>query len=174
MVKTIQPNENSSSVCTTPTPRKSPSKRDEFDNQFLYTPTASQQTSKTLPTINNSVDAKMTAQHREIERLVDSRQRLHTIKDQIASLHESMTTPPIQSKKDLTNEAKTYEDKLNDSRNIRPTYRFNRQDDNESELYGFEGESEDGEETDEDANDHPQINQQTQSRIKQSVGRTII
>jgi hypothetical protein len=98
----------------------------------------------------------MAAQHREIERLVESRQRLHTIKDQIASLHQSMTTPPIQSQQ-------TYEDKLNDSRNIRPSYRFNQ---------SFEDGSGDGEEIDDDDDDissHIQTNQQTQTRIKQSV-----
>jgi hypothetical protein len=106
----------------------------------------------------------MAAQHREIERLVESRQRLHTIKDQIASLHQSMTTPTLQSK--------TYEDKLNDSRNIRPTYRFDNasQEDNQSELNDFEFESQDGEETDDDTASQIQI----QPRIKQSVSLTEI
>jgi hypothetical protein len=98
----------------------------------------------------------MAAQHREIERLVESRQRLHTIKDQIASLHQSMITPTIPSE--------TYEDKLNDSRNIRPTYRFDSasQEDNQSDLQDFEFESE---ETDDDTASQIQI----QPRMKQSV-----
>jgi hypothetical protein len=45
------------------------------------------------PDDNRNVDVQMAAQHREIERLVESRQRLHTIKDQIASLQQSVTTP---------------------------------------------------------------------------------
>ncbi|CAF4752118.1 unnamed protein product, partial [Rotaria magnacalcarata] len=40
---------------------------------------------------------KMAAQHREMERLIESRQRLHTIKDQITSLHQTMSTPPVPS-----------------------------------------------------------------------------
>ncbi len=137
MVKTIQPEGSSSSARSTPTPRKSQLKTNEFN-----TP--------------NSVDVKMAAQHREIERLVESRQRLHTIKDQIASLHQSMITPTIPSK--------TYEDKLNDSRNIRPTYRFDNasQEDNQSDLQDFEFESE---ETDDDTASQIQI----QPRMKQSV-----
>ena len=35
----------------------------------------------------------MVAQHREIERLVESRHRLHKVKDQITSLQGSMTQP---------------------------------------------------------------------------------
>lgn len=54
---------------------------------------------KSNATSNTYADAKMAAQHREIERLVESRQRLHTIKDQIASLHQSMTTPTVPVKK---------------------------------------------------------------------------
>lgn len=50
---------------------------------------------------NGYADAKMAAQHREIERLVESRQRLHTIKDQIASLHQSMTTPTLPQLKGI-------------------------------------------------------------------------
>jgi hypothetical protein len=136
MVKTIQPDESSSSTHSTPI-----SKNNDFE-LGSSTPNSS------LPIENNSADAKITAQHREIERLVESRQRLHTIKDQIVSLHQSMTTP----KKDFTNETKTYEDNLNDSRNIRPSYRFNHQDDNVSEI-------------DDDTSSHQQI----QPRIKQSV-----
>ena len=52
-----------------------------------------------MATTNGYVDAKMAAQHREIERLIESRQRLHTIKDQIASLHQSMATPTVPSAK---------------------------------------------------------------------------
>jgi hypothetical protein len=128
MIKTIQPDELVSSTRSTPI-----QKSNDFDQQGL---------SKE----NNSVDVKMVAQHREIERLVESRQRLHTIKGQIASLHQSMTTPPIPLQQ-------TYEDKLNDSRNIRPSYRF-------------EDESGDGEEIDDDDDD---ISSHIQTRIKQSV-----
>ena len=53
----------------------------------------------------------MSAQHQEIERLVDSRQRLHTIKYQINSLHQSMNSD---------NQINTYEERLNDSKNLRP------------------------------------------------------
>ena len=122
MVKTIEPDQCSSSVRSTPiqsSPRK-PTKNNNNDlntNQYQ-----SPQTPSTIPnaktsllssilspkstekqnsilTTNTYADAKMAAQHREIERLVESRQRLHTLKDQIASLHQSMTTPPIQPKK---------------------------------------------------------------------------
>ncbi|CAF4839097.1 unnamed protein product, partial [Rotaria magnacalcarata] len=69
----------------------------------------------------------MLAQHREIERLIESRQRLHSIKDQIASLQQTMTTPTIQKTTDLTNEAQLNNDRLNDSKNIRPKYKSYRQ-----------------------------------------------
>jgi hypothetical protein len=136
MVKTIQPDGSSSSAESTPLPRKSQPKPNEFD-----TP--------------NSPNIQMAAQHREITRLVESRQRLHTIKDRIASLHQSMTTP--------TTESKTYEDKLNDSENIRPTYRFDNasQEDNQSDFLELEFESE----TDNDTASPIQI----QPRMKQSV-----
>ncbi len=121
MVKTIEPNECSSSVRSTPIQSSSikPTKNNHKD---LNSP--SKQTPPTISnpktsllsnilspksiekqnsilTTNTYADAKMAAQHREIERLVESRQRLHTLKDQIASLHQSVTTPPIQSKKGL-------------------------------------------------------------------------
>lgn len=104
--------------------------------------------SQLLSKENPSVDVQMAAQHREIERLVESRQRLHTIKDQIVSLHQSVITPT------------TYEDKLNDSRNIRPTYQEENysQDENESELNHFE-----------DENDDDDTASYTQSHLKQSV-----
>jgi hypothetical protein len=72
-----------------------------------------------------------------------------------------MTTPPIPSK--------TYEDKLNDSRNIRPSYKSNHEessteDDNESELCRFECE------LDDNTNNPIQTNPSFQDqRIKQSV-----
>lgn len=94
MVKSIQPEESSSSVRSTPIPRRSPL------NHSIDTP--------------RSVDAKMVAQHREIERLVESRQRLSNIHDHIASLHETMRTPISGSN--------NYEENLNDSRNLRPIY----------------------------------------------------
>lgn len=134
MVKTIQPEESSSS-----------------------TPRSKSNDCQSLPKENDSADVKMAAQHREIERLVDSRQRLHNIKDQIASLHQSMATPPILLKEDSMNELQAYEEKLNDSRNIRPTYREQSfiQDDNESELGHFE--------------DDDTMASYTQSHLKQSV-----
>ena len=136
MVKTIQPEESSSSAQSTPIPRKSQPKPNEFE-----TP--------------DSPDMKMAAQHREIERLVESRQRLHTIKDRIASLHQSMITP--------TTPSKTYEEKLNGSENIRPTYRFDSesQDDHESDIQELDF----GSETDDDTASPIQI----QPRMKQSV-----
>lgn len=96
LVKTIQPEESSSSVRSTPIPKKSPT------NQSVDTP--------------RSADARMAAQYQEIE----SRQRRHTIQDQIAVLHETMQTPTIRSR----NDSKSYEEKLNDSRNLRPTYQY--------------------------------------------------
>lgn len=130
MVKTIQPEEYSSSARSTP--RKSPPKNNEIKlrtKQPAETP--------------KSVDVQMVAQHREIERLVESRQRLHTIKDQIASLHQSMTTPTMGSENDLNNETKTYAEKLNESRNLRPIYQLEREESaSESDLYDFEDQSE--------------------------------
>jgi hypothetical protein len=158
MVKTIQPDENSSSARSTPIPRKSPPKTNNFDQQIQPETSVSNPKSSLLsnilsplPTTNNYADVKMAAQHREIERLVDSRQRLHTIKDQIASLHQSMTTPPIQSKNDQTN---TYEENLNDSENLR-----HQEESSESELDHFEYESDND-------TDH---RIQTKPRMKQSV-----
>ena len=193
MVKTIQPNGCSSSVSSTPISKKSSSKNNDFElctNQFIYSPSSSQQIQaeqsttnakssvlsnilsiqKPPPTTNNYADVKMAAQHREIERLVESRQRLHTIKDQIASLHQSMTTPPIQPEKDLTNESKAYQNKLNYSTNIRPSYSFNHQDDNDSELCGIEFDSDDDDNTSDRIQTKPSFsNKKSQPRIKQSV-----
>ncbi|CAF1198544.1 unnamed protein product [Rotaria sp. Silwood1] len=204
MVKKIQPDEYSSSANSTPIQEKSSSKRNSFErftNSVNLTPISSQQTQietpiankrssllsnilspqqvpQPFPTINNYVDSKMAAQHREIERLIESRQRLHTIKDQIVSLQQTMTTPSIQQKNDLTNERKLDSDKLNDSKNIRPSYRSNHQecssqDDNELELCNFECVSDNEEQTD-DNNDSPiQMDyyfpsQQNQPHIKQT------
>jgi hypothetical protein len=117
MVKTIEPDECSSSVRSTSSSMK-PMNMNDYErntNQFqqqttnnshpktsllssILSPKSSAEQQKSIPTSNGYADAKMAAQHREIERLVESRQRLHTIKDQIASLHQTMTTPPIQSK----------------------------------------------------------------------------
>jgi hypothetical protein len=55
----------------------------------ILSPTLNEPAKSTV-TLNSYADVKMAAQHREIERLVESRQRLHTIKDQIASLHQTM------------------------------------------------------------------------------------
>ncbi|CAF4233135.1 unnamed protein product, partial [Rotaria magnacalcarata] len=100
----------------------------------------------------------------------ESRQRLHTIKDQITSLHQTMSTPPVPSQQDSTNasqlqnpyknnvkeskqQTNTYADKLTSSKNNRSPYTSNdpegegeedENDDDDSELYRFEYESGDG------------------------------
>lgn len=94
MVKTIEPDEGSSSLRSTPIP--SNSKPSLLSSILSPKPTEQK---KPIPTTNSYADAKMAAQHREIERLIESRQRLHSLKDQIATLHQTMATPPIQSKK---------------------------------------------------------------------------
>ncbi|CAF5218297.1 unnamed protein product, partial [Rotaria magnacalcarata] len=120
MVKTIQPDEFSSSANSTPMQKKTSSKNNSFEfstNPDVFTPGSLEKIQTETPIINNkssllshilssqtvpqslpatSVDSKMLAQHREIERLIESRQRLHSIKDQIASLQQTMTTPTIQ------------------------------------------------------------------------------
>ena len=128
MVRKIGPNDYSSSARSTPIRTQSikPTGTNDYElsnHRFQYNSTSSQQTQtqsptpnvktsllsnilssktteqeKSMPIKNDYADAKMAAQHREIERLIESRQRLHSIKDQIASLHESMTTPPARSK----------------------------------------------------------------------------
>jgi len=122
MVKTIQSDEYSSSARSTPRRRQSSSNNNNFEVQ---TPNSKPSLlSDILSPFPKNPDIKMAAQHREIERLVESRQRLHTIKDQISSLHQSMTTP-----------INDYEENLNDFDNLRPLYRPNQQqDDNRSEL----------------------------------------
>ncbi len=105
MVKKIEPDECSSSIHSTPTP--STTKQNNYESNSNPKPsllssilsTNSLESKKPATTNNSYADAKMAAQHREIERLVESRQRLHTLKDQIATLHQNMTTPPIPSKK---------------------------------------------------------------------------
>ncbi|CAF0775066.1 unnamed protein product [Didymodactylos carnosus] len=103
LVKTIQPDE---SLSYRSTPVKQPTtNNDDFElcnDQFSYiSPKDQTKTSllsyvlspkpeQTRSSVTSYTDTKMAAQHREIERLVESRQRLHTIKDQIASLHNSM------------------------------------------------------------------------------------
>lgn len=168
MVKKIQPDECSSSARTTPIQRKISSKSNSAEwstNSVIGTPgtlkqsrnetptitnkssllsqiLSSQPAPQSLPIVNNSVDSKMVAQHREIERLIESRQRLHTIKDQIASLKQTMTTPTMQQKSN--DNLKTDSDKLNDSKNLL-SYRqpsFN-QSDNNLDLYPLEDESDD-------------------------------
>ncbi len=205
MVKTIEPDECSSSVRSTPIQSSSTKLTNKNDyesnsNQCQYSPSSSQQFQTNIPntktsllssilspksteqkkstvTTNTYADVKMAAQHREIERLIESRQRLHTLKDQISTLHQNVTTPPVQSKKGFSkkqncffliknfffenidstqvdilkskNQTMTYE--VN-PRNIRSTYSTNDQedDDDDSELYRFECESGDGEEIDDD------------------------
>ncbi|CAF4541989.1 unnamed protein product [Rotaria socialis] len=213
MVKKIEPDECSSSARSTP--RQVPSTKPTTTpntNLYQYTPKATQQTQSTttgkaknsllssilspnvaelqkpMPARNSYADAKMAAQHREMERLIESRQRLHTIKDQITSLHQSMSTPPVPSKQESTNasqlqnqyknnvkeskqQTNTYADKLNSSKNNRSPYTSNdpegegeegENDDEDSELYRFEYESGDGEEINDDETDDG-----IQPRIKQ-------
>ncbi|CAF2208121.1 unnamed protein product [Rotaria magnacalcarata] len=213
MVKKIEPDECPSSARSTPRqvsstkPMATPN-----TNLYQYTPKASQQTQSTttanaknsllssilspnvaelqkpIPSRNSYADAKMAAQHREMERLIESRQRLHTIKDQITSLHQTMSTPPVPSQQDSTNasqlqnpyknnvkeskqQTNTYADKLNSSKNNRSPYTSNdpegegeedENDDDDSELYRFEYESGDGEEINDDETDDG-----IQRRIKQ-------
>jgi len=88
MIQTIQP---------------SPKKLDVNDEQFLFSSNSSPR------------NEQIAAQHREIERLVESRQRLHTIQGQITSLHQTMATPTKN----------IYEQQLNDSTNRRPIYQSN-------------------------------------------------
>lgn len=174
MVKKIEPDECSSSVRSTPIP---PANNNNNNNKPTHNNTNYEsntnpktsllssilssnptETKKPLAISNGYADAKMAAQHREIERLLESRQRLHTLKDQIATLHQSMTTPPIPPKKDSINSNQieslkvkptnnTYE---TNPRNIRVTYPTDNPDDDDSELYRFECESGDGEEIDDE------------------------
>jgi hypothetical protein len=109
MVNKIEPDECSSSVRSTPVPSSSIKPTNNNNYQSNSNPKTSLLSSilspnsteakKPTPTGNSYADAKMAAQHREIERLIESRQRLHTLKDQIANLHQSMATPPVPSKK---------------------------------------------------------------------------
>ncbi|CAF2161203.1 unnamed protein product [Rotaria magnacalcarata] len=194
MVKTIQPDEFSSSANSTPMQKKTSSKNNSFEfstNPDVFTPGSLEKIQTETPIINNkasllshilssqtvpqslpatSVDSKMLAQHREIERLIESRQRLHSIKDQIASLQQTMTTPTIQKKTDLTNEAQLNNDRLNDSKNIRPKYKSYRQQglnqsDNNLDLYPLDDESDSGEESD---NDNKNRSYSFQSHKKQT------
>lgn len=140
MVKKIQPDEYSSAASSSShsTPLSKSHGFERCNNQFTYSARSSQQTQtetaiakRSSPAESSSADVKIAAQHREIERLVESRQRLHTLKNQITSLHQSMTTPTIQQR--------AYEEKLNDSKNLRPTrhctYTGVSSDDDESSAY---------------------------------------
>ncbi len=112
-MKTIEPDECSSSVRSTPVPQSSTKQKNNYQANSnpktsllssILSPKSTEVNPPTpTPTGNSYADAKMAAQHREIERLVESRQRLHTLKDQIANLHQSMNTPPVPSKKGLLN-----------------------------------------------------------------------
>ncbi|CAF1233045.1 unnamed protein product [Adineta steineri] len=141
MVKQIQPDEFSTSTHSTPLSSKS-NDIDRNMNQFIYNPQIEtlstntkssrlsnthtpQQVPKSFSSTNNSVDIKMAAQHREIERLVESRSRLHTLKGQITSLHQSMNTPTIQTE--------SYEDQLNNPKNIRPLYKSESEEDDDDD-----------------------------------------
>ena len=93
MVKTIEPNENASSVRSTPTATPSKSKPSLLSSLL-----------STKSSTNTYTDAQMAAQHREIERLLESRQRLSTLKEQISSLHQTMMTPTTtQTNPSMTN-----------------------------------------------------------------------
>ena len=98
-VKTKQQQQQQQSASSQP-PSNSMSKAKTSLLSSILSPKPSEQQQKPSNVATNGyADAKMAAQHREIERLVESRQRLHTIKDQIASLHHSMTTPTPQPPK---------------------------------------------------------------------------
>ncbi len=169
LVKTIEPDECSSPVqsssikadyeCSIQQQTKNP--KTSLLSSILSPKSSTEKQQKTIPTTNSYADAKMAAQHREIERLVESRQRLHTIKDQIASLHQTMTTPPVQTKQNFEKIEPTNEIQLQKQTktygNIQSPYISNEQegeeegdDDDDSELYRFECESGDGEEIDDD------------------------
>ncbi|UJR31138.1 hypothetical protein I4U23_018645 [Adineta vaga] len=167
MVKTIEPDQPSSSVRSTPVPSSS-NKQTKTNEQNLssisttkISPKSNEKTNSILTT-NTYADAKMAAQHREIERLVESRQRLQSLKDQIASLHQSMTTPPIPLKTDLVDTTEVENQRPKSSyKNQANTSERRNTDDNNLQLYRFECESGDGEETDEDSDE------EIQPRIKQ-------
>ena len=177
MVKTIEPDECSSSVRSTPVPPTNNKSTHNDNYESNGNPKTSLLSSilssnpvepkKSLATGNGYADAKMAAQHREIERLLESRQRLHTLKDQIANLHQSMTTPPIPSKKESVNSAQGEPSKAkpsansyeNNPRNIRVTYSADNPDDDDSELYRFECESGDGEEIDDESGKNRFLNE---------------
>jgi len=117
-VKKIEPDECSSSVRSTPIPSSSTKPKNNNNYESNSNPKTSLLSSilspnsteakKPTATGNSYADAKMAAQHREIERLVESRQRLHTLKDQIANLHQNMPTPPIPAKKGFFRELKYF------------------------------------------------------------------
>lgn len=205
MIRKIQPDEYPSSVHSTPLRKQSSPKNDTYEvstDTVLYTPSSTQQAQnetllssmkssllsnmlsprqvpQPLPISNDYMDNTIVAQHREIERLVESRQRLHTIKDKIVSLKQTMTTPPIQSKSKFSNEKNVEHERLNHSDNIRSSYKSNRQDNYELEPCPFDSSSDDEEandpESDLDENGSSlEINyffptQQEQSHVKQSV-----
>jgi hypothetical protein len=115
MVETIEPDQRSSSKPTKTSNESEANARQQQQQptsnslskaktsllSSILSPKPSEQQKPNNVATNGYADAKMAAQHREIERLVESRQRLHTIKDQIASLHQSMTTPTVQPPKGI-------------------------------------------------------------------------
>ena len=171
MVETIEPDERSMRnesdlntklhISTGLASQSSPSTKSKTRTTSLLSSILSPQKaepSQTMTTTSSGyADAKMAAQHREIERLVESRQRLHTIKDQIASLHQSMTTPTIPTKK-TPEKTLSYREQYLESRN-RPAQvgqdedegEGGEEEEEESDFGRFECESGDGEEIDDDA-----------------------
>jgi len=149
MVKTIEPNENASSVRSTPTATPSKSKPSLLSSLL-----------STKSSTNTYTDAQMAAQHREIERLLESRQRLSTLKEQISSLHQTMMTPTTtQTNPSMTNySTKTQIDDVID----------------DDDFYRSECDSGDGEEIDDEIDDKDTFFEESQSRIKQGVSLFVI
>ncbi|CAF0792289.1 unnamed protein product, partial [Didymodactylos carnosus] len=137
LVTTIQPDKLSSYSSTPVKQQTTATNKNDYDlrnDRFTVIPSVSKDQRKTSllsyvlspkqqqtqSSVTSYADAKMAAQHREIERLVESRQRLHTIKDQIASLHNSMNnnnntqTPPEKTDADFSSNSLTKKDQFND------------------------------------------------------------
>ena len=176
MVRTIEPEEASASVRSTPVPPTStkPTKTDNqpaasaSNNRSSLAPSAPSAKANSILITNANVDVKMAAQHREIERLIESRQRLHTLKDQIVSLHQSVTTPPVPAKRGKRKErevprqrpslinldepsATQAEKPLPKKSSAGPMNTFKLRKEDPIDLYRFDRDPENDEETDEDS-----------------------
>ncbi|CAF1431855.1 unnamed protein product [Adineta ricciae] len=164
MVKTIEPDQPSTS--------NKPTKSNEQNTSSLPSARTSlqvngQTTDKTnsILTTNTYADVQMAAQHREIERLVESRQRLQTLKDQIASLHQSVATSPTPSKRETIQLEKQRPKSAYGNQIVTSQRRQNT--DDELEFDQLECQSGDDEETDDDSDEEVQ-----QTPIKQGNFRT--